>query len=794
MWVDDLQWADRDSAVFLRLLQRAMPSGHFVCILTSRTQERPESHVSLLFAPGSHGGAPVERRDLAPLDQEDTRALVEAIAPDASREQVEAMVTASAGIPLLVETLASELAGPDRASASAGVPTFEQLVVRRVGLLPRPASQILEAICVARYAIEHRLLSALTSPAEAEDGVARLREVGLIRQVVEGGRIRLEPTHDRVREAVVGRLSDTEQSALHGRLAHALRSIPDAHPQDHLEHLFAGGQPGQAVNEALAAAERADHRAAFEVSSALYRRVLDIGVPQEREWQVRAALGKALINAGQAEDGAAQLVTAAEGLSRIAPDDARVVRLKSDAGQRLLLGGFMGEGSRLMSEALAAVKTHFPGSVGVALLRGAMLMPLSALAKRSWRARGKKAEAASVARSETDALRLDVVWAAGFSIAWLEPMRAIELGIRHSVLAYESGDPGHIARSLSVESVIAAMTGGESRWAKAIEAQQMAQRLADASADPDVQAFVAVYAGMMHYFMGRWRDAQRFCEQAIQLCYGKEIRASPALFFAEWTSLTCLMYMGEVSELRSRMPDCLMAVEARNEPREIASYRLGWINFAHLCADQPDVATAEASAAIAPFEKAAFTSIHYLHLTARANIGLYSGDVDAAWQWVTGAWPGLVASRQLSMTTVHCEMYDVRGRVALARAMTSKNAETRLQMLREVERCAQALAKNSIPPARALAAVMRAGLAVAGNRPTEGVEHLEGAILEFDRLQMSMHVASCRLRLSSLLSGARAAELERMGRTWFVLHDVRRPERVMEVVVPNGSIGAEGAA
>jgi hypothetical protein len=786
VWVDDLQWADRESAVFFRSLECAAPFGRLMCVFTSRPLEQPESHVAVLFAPAPHGTAPA-RLDLERLDPESTRDLVAAVSPEATREQSDAIIAGSAGVPLLVQALCAELAGPDAAQRGAELPTFEQLVVRRVGLLAPSAKQVLQAICIAGYAVEHRLLSTITSPAEAEDAVARLREAGLIRQVIEGGRIRLEPTHHRVREAVVGRLSPAERAELHHGLASALRSMPDAHPQDLLEHLFAGGQTDHAVEEAIAAAELADHRAAFEMSAKLYQRVLDIGLPVERQWRVRAALGKALIHGGHAEKGAAELVRAAEILAQLAPRDPRVVRLKSDAGERLLLGGFIDDGSRLMGEALQAVGTPFPRNAGVSLLRGAMLMPRSSLAKKRWETRRKRGEDASGAMPDEDALRLDVVWSAGFAIAWLDPMRAIELGVRHAVLAYAAGDPGHIARSLAVDAIIAAMTGGEARWTKAIAAQQSAQRLADASGDPDVQAFVAVYAGMMHYFMGQWRNAQRFCEQAIQLCYGKEIRAIPALFFAEWACLTCLMYAGEVSEMRSRMPDSLMAVEARNEPREIASFRLGWINFAHLCADQPEVAAAEAEAAFQRFEKTPFTSVHYLHLTARANTCLYQGDADAAWRHVASHWPGLVASHQLRMTTVHSEMFDVRGRVALARALASTDAETRRQMVREATSAWKALEKSSLPAARALGTVIRAGVAGIEQRTRESIDLLESAALEFDRLQMSMHVASCRLRLASLLSGSRAADLAQKADDWFAAPAIRRPEQVTSVIVPYGT-------
>ena len=118
--------------------------------------------------------------------------------------------------------------------------------------------------------------------------------------------------------------------------------------------------------------------------------------------------------------------------------------------------------------------------------------------------------------------------------------------------------------------------------------------LADACGDPDVQGFIALHWGLLHFFMGRWRDALRLCGEAIELGYTKGLSALPEMLLAQWTCLTCQVYLGEIEESRSRLPDCLMAVEARDEQLSISCMRLGWVNFVYVCDGDIDGALAEA--------------------------------------------------------------------------------------------------------------------------------------------------------------------------------------------------------
>ncbi len=782
LWIDDLQWADRDSTLFLRSLQQATPLSRLLCVYTFRDGAPLDGYVSALATSDVRGGV-VEDLAIGPLAAEDARALVHQMAPGATDEQAEAIGATGGGVPLLVQVLCGPLFHHAGALNVSGLRTFDDFMRVIVAELPAPAPEVLRTICLAGYGIEHRLLATLWL-ADSEAAISRLYEAGLVRQI-ERERLRWEPAHDKIREAVTSQMNPEERRATNERTMQALEGLKDPDPHDLLEHLLTGGHAERACERALEAAHDADRRASFQLASSLYRRALVLGLPQSEAGRIRARLGHALVNLGLGKEGATELVAAANVLAAERPGDPEAVRLRCVAGERLLLGGHWNEGLSLVGEAMKTVGVPQSDSAGGALARALLLMPSAALKKRRWKHRTSEAPREL---GQEEALRLEVVWSAGLAISWLDPMRAIELHVRHAALAYASGDLGHIARSKSVEAIILAMRGGASRWQKAIEVQEGAQRLANSSGDPEVQAFIALHWGLVHYFMGRWRDALRMCRHAIELGYTKGISAFPEMLLAQWAAMTSHAYLGEIDEIRSRLADCLMAVEARDEQLSISCMRLGWINLMYLCDDDVEGATAEARRGFAPFERAVFNSVHYLNVIAQVNAELYRRQPDAAWHAVHGAWKGLVASRQLGMTTVQCEMYEVRGRVALARGAAAEVGSDRFdESIADLRRCIRELSGSSMECAQGFAGVLGAGAAWLEQKERDAIESLEGALMVFARLEMNMHAACCRLRLSSCLQGSRAEELRATADAWFAAQAIRQPSRIVEVLLgPSG--------
>ncbi|MEI4861601.1 hypothetical protein Q8G41_28860, partial [Klebsiella pneumoniae] len=74
---------------------------------------------------------------------------------------------------------------------------------------------------------------------------------------------------------------------------------------------------------------------------------------------------------------------------------------------------------------------------------------------RAWRNRTPR-------RPPTDRERLllETCWSAGVGLSGFDLIRASVFQVRHGLLAFESGDPRHLARALSVEAFLLTMEGG----------------------------------------------------------------------------------------------------------------------------------------------------------------------------------------------------------------------------------------------------------------------------------------------------------------------------------------------
>src|SRR5260370_1517315 len=147
-------------------------------------------------------------------------------------------------------------------------------------------------------------------------------------------------SHDRIREAVVARLSSATRRAHHGRLAHVLESTPGTDFEAVAVHLLGAGDIDGAAKYAEQAAGQAAAKLAFDQSVRLYRMALEI-VPSSsanaRRLQIRLAQG--LEWAGRGAEAADVYLRAADGASPIQRID-----LERAAAEQMLTCGRIDEG------------------------------------------------------------------------------------------------------------------------------------------------------------------------------------------------------------------------------------------------------------------------------------------------------------------------------------------------------------------------------------------------------------------------------------------------------------------
>ena len=214
IFVDDLQWADRESlALFDYLLTGAAAGGHpLLWIGASRPAEGARALAgSLLSAIGAEHFIRIE---LGPLSRDDGVELVRNIAPDRDAEQAVALWVKAQGSPFWLEALARGGSGEVNPAA---------LLRSRFGGLDADPARVFALLVAAARPLPIADVSELLEWPEARVGAAAGGLVNYALAMLESGSLRT--AHDLLREAAERQLPEDESRRLHARLASWLERI-----------------------------------------------------------------------------------------------------------------------------------------------------------------------------------------------------------------------------------------------------------------------------------------------------------------------------------------------------------------------------------------------------------------------------------------------------------------------------------------------------------------------------------------------------------------------------------------
>jgi Protein kinase domain/AAA ATPase domain len=293
--LDDLQWADKPTALLLRHLMRSPVAGSVMVLGTARRDDLTPAHplagVVADLARQARGGADrLARVALDGLDEQETQALVGAREQRAvDREFVRLLHEETAGNPFFIEEALRGLrdadlsAAEDAASAlrSLGVPAgAKELIQRRLARIDPATVELLTraSVCGAEFRLD--VLAALLglSAAQAAAPVEEAIAAGL---VVEPSIGRYTFCHALVRETLYGSvLSEANRARLHLAVGEALEELDGERASApelalHFHAALAVGGAERAVNYALAAAAGAAKALAYEEAAAYRLRACD---------------------------------------------------------------------------------------------------------------------------------------------------------------------------------------------------------------------------------------------------------------------------------------------------------------------------------------------------------------------------------------------------------------------------------------------------------------------------------------------------------------------------------------
>ncbi len=224
--IDDLQWADADSAKLLVELIGSSEPPALLLIVSYRPEaaENPElrpyfEQSARLSAAGAlvdlelDALLPSEARELA-------RATLERIGESASDDRVSYVAKEAGGVPFFIEELANFVAAGE--GLHDGV-TLEQAIRSRIGSLPDQQRALMETIAIAGSPLPQSLVfEAASVDAKNLPELLALRRASLVSWLGAGGDDAVFTYHDRIRQSVVASLDEEARQAVHLALGRAL--------------------------------------------------------------------------------------------------------------------------------------------------------------------------------------------------------------------------------------------------------------------------------------------------------------------------------------------------------------------------------------------------------------------------------------------------------------------------------------------------------------------------------------------------------------------------------------------
>jgi predicted ATPase len=299
LFLDDLQWCDRDTLEWLRYLLRPERNAHLLLIGTLRSDERADNpHLLSLLTALARDGQLVEIA-LERLNREETAALVTRLASaDLDASALGRIVQETQGNPLfVVESLRP-------AVDTAGTPTIQILIAARLARLSPRAREVADVAAAVGRACSYAVLVHATG--NEEELVEALDELCERRIFDEQGGDHYRFSHDKLREVAYGELRAARRRLIHRRIAEALTVVRaddlDVVSGEIGAHYERAGMTERAIPWYRRAAEIAQQLSATHEAIRLVRHALDLlrALPTtaqrlEHERDLLLALGPLLV-------------------------------------------------------------------------------------------------------------------------------------------------------------------------------------------------------------------------------------------------------------------------------------------------------------------------------------------------------------------------------------------------------------------------------------------------------------------------------------------------------------------
>jgi hypothetical protein len=786
IFIDDLQWADRDSFSLLRALSQQPGAPAMLLIASLRRSADGVVMDPLLCEFVEQPG--VETIKLDPLSPENTRALVgnlldeEKIAPAVERRIADAAVQEAGGNPFFVVELVHHLrtlTSPGQgAESTLDGNTFrlDGMILDRVSSLPAESQRLLQVIALAGDPLPQRALATaaglVLGSEEWERGISVLVEESLVRRRGRQGSDVVEPYHDRIREAVADSLDEATSRQLHVRLAQAVEQWDHERTDMLARYWLSADDHERAKRYACEAAAEARTKLAFDRAAQLYQTAAELETDSAARADLLRALGEC-----QASNGCAVLAAEAYQSAAALSDPAHASRLRHLAAEQLLRGGEIARGLDVLGGVLKEAGLRLaPSPRRAALSVGWRVLRL--------RLRGVSfVERPASSLSATDKHLLDVLWAANIGLGAVDTLRADDFLLRFLMLARKSGDIRRVAQGLSALAAQLAALGG-SRFGWAMRLASEAEVLARRSSDPATIGMARLCKAVVRYFAGEFdaaaNDLMAVEQYFLSHCRGVSWELATARSFA------CFSFRlaGRIRELCERF-DRYTADADRTGDRFLGANLRTYQTVVWLVRDDAERASKEIDGILDGWPKDMYHLQHFFHLYARCEQALYGEKPEVAWQAIRDEQRRLQHSALFHISGVRIEHAWISGRAALALA-EKVGAGERKPLLQAARKCARRLRKAEHQTGVAMGAAIDAGVRwlSPGADRSDGLFALDRAVATAEAAGAILLAESGRRWLGELTGGRRGEELRARSNGWMANQGVRNPARLARLFAP----------
>ena len=780
LFIDDLQWGDVDSANLLADLLCSPHPPPLLFLACYRSEDTETSDFLKTFLAVREKSEETVRwhdlevGELSPADAFDLAVSILDSDKARARELARQAVEESAGNPYFLIELLRDTArkGQSDELSSAKARSLDDVLQERLDALPPAARQLLDTIAVAGepLAQEVAMQSAELNYAEEWQALAVLRAGHLVKTTGTGAQDPVETYHDRIKETVVDNLTPGRLLDRHRALAGALESWGRAEAVTLAQHHAGAGDLVRAGELYAVAAQESARALAFDRAATLYRRALDLlPLDAERERDFRTVLGDVLANAGRGAEAAQEYIAAADGATT-----AQRLELKRRAAMQSLISGHIDDGLEQLHQVLAATnmrmaKTPFRAFLNMLKLRGLL------------RVRGlgfRQRDASQVVAEQLT--RVDVCWSAAVGLSIVDTIRGADFQARNLLLALKAGEPYRVSRALAWEAAHLSTVGRSTR-VRADSVRSIAKQLAQELEHPHALGLVLLSAGIGAFMASEWRAAREMSEQAADLfrskCTGVAWEIDTAQTFALWS----LLFLGEISELCTRIPQ--VTKEAHERGNLYAATNCGTFagHLSWLADDDPEGGRRDLREMMDQWSGQGFHVQHLTGLMGQTQTDLYSGAAVASWERLQRRWKSLRKAYFLRIQTVRIFMLHLRGRSAL---MAASQGESPARMLAAARRDIRRLQRERMTWASALAHLLQAGIASTQGRSSRARNHLANALAGFVDADMRLFAAVTRRRQGELMGGADGQALIQEADQWMHHQSIRNPAAMTDMHVP----------